>query len=63
MICYQDEKMYGAGNLTLEELQAKIDEYEMKRFGKKLPEDFGKDVEHKRMVYDVKLGKLVEARG
>lgn len=60
MICYQDERMLGAGDLTPEELQAKIDEYEISRFGHKLPEDFGRDLVHKQMIYDVKQRKLVE---
>ncbi|MCQ2521077.1 MAG: hypothetical protein MJ105_01740 [Lachnospiraceae bacterium] len=62
MICYKDEKMHGFGDLTIEEIQTQIDAYEIERFGEKLPEDFGRNIERKPMIYDIELGKLVEIK-
>jgi len=61
MICYQDEKMYGppADDVTIDELNSKIRNLEMKLYGKTLS-DHDCYLEKKPMIYDTKNGTLVE---
>lgn len=62
MICYQDEMLHCKldEDITAEELQAHIEKLEMELYGRTYPKDYGQDVKRKPMIYDVKLGKLVE---
>lgn len=61
MICYQDEKMYGppVEGMTVEQLDKEIDRLEKILYGQNMLTDLIGS-ERKPMVYDVKMGKLVE---
>lgn len=63
MIRYQDEKMYGenAANITIEELDEKINKLELELYGHRL-EDISEDYDRSnspQMVYDIRRKELV----
>lgn len=63
MICYQDEKMYGppVNGMTAEMLDEEIRKLENEIYGDRKNIERGHS-EKKAMIFDVKLGKLVERK-
>lgn len=62
MICYQDEKTYGApiNAMTPEKLELEIEQLEKQIYGRRITEKDYASLSDKSMIYDIEKGQLIE---